>query len=98
MFIKDSRPLLFVFRCVAVLVVFFGAQASFGMVWNLADVLMGLMAIVNIVAILLLGNVAVKTLDDYSRQKKEGENPVFQPEKLGIHHTECWGSPDRKEE
>lgn len=98
MFIKDNKTLLFLFRCAAVLVVFFGAQASFSTVWDLADVLMGLMAIVNIAAILLLGNIAVKTLNDYTRQKKQGEDPVFHPEKLGIHHTECWGDPGQKME
>lgn len=98
MFIKDNKALLFLFRCAAVLVVFFGAQASFSTVWDLADVLMGLMAIVNIAAILLLGNIAVKTLNDYTRQKKQGEDPVFHPEKLGIRRTECWGDPGQKME
>ena len=51
---------------------------------------MGLMAIVNIVAILLLGNIAIKTLNDYEEQEKEGINPVFDAKKLGIENTECW--------
>lgn len=89
-FIKDNKTLLFVFRVAAVVVIFIGAQANFDTVWNLADVLMGLMAIVNITAILILGNVAVKVLNDYTTQKKEGKNPIFYPEKLGIKNTKCW--------
>lgn len=89
-FIKDSKPLLFVFRIAAVVIIFFGAQSSFDSVWNLADVLMGLMAIVNIISILLLGNVALKALKDYSAQKKEGKNPTFHPESLDIKNTKCW--------
>lgn len=89
-FIKDNKVLLFVFRIIVVIIIFFGAQSDFDTVWNLADVLMGLMAIVNIIAILLLGNVAMKVLKDYSQQKKEGKNPVFHPGHLQIRNTKCW--------
>ncbi|POP32215.1 amino acid carrier protein, partial [Lactonifactor longoviformis] len=71
-FIKDSKGLLFVFRIIVVGVVFVGAQANFDTVWNLADVLMGLMAIVNIVSIILLSKISMKVMNDYTRQKKEG--------------------------
>ena len=75
---------------ICVVVVFVGSTAEFETVWNLADVLMGFMAIVNIISILLLGNIALKALSDYRAQKKAGENPVFHPEKLGIKNTDCW--------
>ncbi|MDC7288892.1 alanine:cation symporter family protein [Blautia schinkii] len=89
-FIKDDKRLLFVFRLVCVAVVFVGAQANFDTVWNLADVLMGFMAIVNIIAILLLGGTAVKILKDYSAQRAKGNDPVFRPDELGIKNTTCW--------
>ncbi|MCB5714887.1 alanine:cation symporter family protein [Lactonifactor longoviformis] len=89
-FIKDSKGLLFVFRIIVVGVVFVGAQANFDTVWNLADVLMGLMAIVNIVSILLLSKISMKVMNDYTRQKKEGKDPQFHPDKLGIKNTQCW--------
>ena len=90
LFIKDNKLLLFIFRCTCIIAIFLGAQADFSLVWNIADVTMGLMAIVNIVAILLLGNIAIKTLNDYEEQEKEGINPVFDAKKLGIENTECW--------
>ena len=89
-FIKDSKGLLFVFRIIVVGVVFVGAQANFDTVWNLADVLMGLMAIVNIVSILLLSRISMKVMNDYTRQKKEGKDPQFHPDKLVIKNTQCW--------
>ncbi|SHF56327.1 alanine/glycine:cation symporter family protein [Lactonifactor longoviformis] len=89
-FIKDSKGLLFVFRIIVVGVVFVGAQANFDTVWNLADVLMGLMAIVNIVSIILLSKISMKVMNDYTRQKKEGKDPQFHPDKLGIKNTQCW--------
>ena len=62
-----------VFRLFAVVVVFIGAQLQFGLVWDLADVLMGIMAIINLPVIVILGNTALKCLDDYLVQKKEGK-------------------------
>ena len=48
------------------------------LVWTLADVFMGLMAISNLIAIVLLGNIAIKVLNDYRKQKKAGiVDPVF---------------------
>ena len=90
LFIKNNKFLLFVFRCTCLLAVLFGAQADFSLVWNLADITMGCMAIVNIIAILLLGNIALKVLKDYETQKKAGKNPVFKAKNVGIHNTECW--------
>lgn len=90
LFIKNNKKLLFVFRITCLLAVFLGAQADFSMMWNIADITMGFMASVNIIAILLLGNIAVKVLKDYEKQRKEGKNPVFKAEEAGIANTECW--------
>lgn len=90
LFIKNNRTLLNVFRLTCLAAIFFGAQADFGTVWNLADVLMGLMAIVNIFAIFLLGKIAFKVLDDYMKQKKQGLDPVFKAKNVGIDNTDMW--------
>lgn len=95
-FIIQNKWALLLFRIVAVMVVFFGAQASFGVIWDLADVLMGVMAIINIVAIILLGKYAFICLKDYSEQKKAGRDPLFDPEKLHIPFTDAWGEIDDK--
>lgn len=89
-FILDTKRSLCIFRILAIVVIFFGAQASFSTIWDLADVLMGFMAIVNIIAILLLGKIAFTCLKDYSAQKKQGKDPVFDPERLGIANADCW--------
>ena len=47
-------------------------------------------AIVNIISILLMGNIALKVLKDYETQKKAGKNPVFKAENVGIKNTDCW--------
>ena len=90
LFIKNNKKLLFIFRITCLLAVFLGAQADFSMMWNIADITMGCMATVNILAILVLGNTAIKVLKDYEKQKKEGKDPIFKAKDVGIDNTECW--------
>lgn len=87
LFIKNSKIVLFVFRLTCLAAVFLGAQADFSLVWNLADVTMGFMAIVNIIAIFLLGEIAFKVLDNYEKQRKEGKEPVFYEDEVGLTGT-----------
>lgn len=89
-FISDNKTAMIVFKLAAVAMVFVGAQVDLSTAWNLADVLMGLMATVNIVAMLLLGGTAVKALDDYCKQKKAGKDPQFKAADIGLDNTDCW--------
>ncbi|HDY7718860.1 TPA: sodium:alanine symporter family protein [Vibrio vulnificus] len=66
-----------VFRLVVLGLVGFGAIAPLPVVWALADVSMGLMAIVNLVAILLLSGIVIKLAKDYNRQLQAGKLPTF---------------------
>ena len=77
-FITNKKIYLSIYRIFVGLMVFFGSLVSMDIVWNLADVFMGLMAIINLIAIVLLSKIAFKALDDYMRQKKSGiKDPVF---------------------
>ncbi len=87
LFIKDNKVLLFLFRLSCLVAVFLGAQADFSVVWNIADITMGLMAIVNIIAIFMLGKVAIKVLKHYETKKAQGENPVFYEDEVGLSGT-----------
>lgn len=89
-FIRDDRKLLFVFRVSCLAAVFFGAQADFALIWNIADITMGFMAVLNIGVIIILGKTAFAVLRDYEEQKKQGKNPVFEPKKLNIDNADCW--------
>ena len=79
-----SKTGILVFRILATFLVFLGAVASASTVWNLADMTQGLMVIVNVPVILILMKPAMKCLDDYCKQKKEGKNPVFVAKNAGI--------------
>ena len=89
-FIINNKLVLFVFRIITIIVIFFGAQANFNTIWDLADVLMGFMAILNIIVILFLGKIAIKCLNDYCNQKKSNKDPIFNPKKLNIKGATYW--------
>ena len=77
-FLSKNKYTLVVYRILVIAMVFIGSIASMDLVWTLADVFMGLMAISNLIAIVLLGNIAIKVLNDYRKQKKAGiVDPVF---------------------
>jgi AGCS family alanine or glycine:cation symporter len=94
-----GKNALTVFRLIAAFVVFLGAQMDFGLAWDIADVLMGVMALINLPVIVILGNTAMKALDDYLKQKKEGKNPVFKASSIGLkEHTDYWNDDDCDED
>ncbi|MED3573124.1 alanine/glycine:cation symporter family protein [Cytobacillus praedii] len=90
-FIKNSPAALFIYRLAVVGMVIFGAVVDLAIVWNLADLFMGIMALINLVAIVMLGKVAFAALKDYKAQRKEGKDPVFYADSIpGIDGIECW--------
>lgn len=74
---KHTKTHLNLFRALAVVIIFFGTWLQAGVAWDTADVLMGLMAILNISAIFFLRHYAIDALKDYGAQRKAGKNPVF---------------------
>ena len=91
LFIKNNKTALNIFRITCVIAVFVGAQAKAGFVWNVSDIFMSLMAIMNILVILKIGNIAIKALNDYLKQKKSGvEEPEFKASDIGLDNTDVW--------
>ncbi len=89
-FISKSPVVMNVFRVLAAVMVFLGAQNNMSVAWSLADITMGLEAIVNIIAILLLSGIALRALEDYEKQKKDGKDPVFHESNIGLSNTDVW--------
>lgn len=85
------RPLtVLLLRLGIIAMVIFGACRNAQQAWALGDIGVGLMAWLNIVAILILHKPAMLALRDYERQKKLGLDPVFDPDALGIRNTTLW--------
>ena len=75
-----GRSASWIFRGCVLVMVYFGSVASLNIVWNLADLFMALMAMLNLAAIALLGRYAFAAMKDYFKQRSEGvENPEFDP-------------------
>lgn len=90
-FIKKSKKLMLVYRLIVLAFVMFGALAKVALVWNLADLFMAIMALINLIAIFLLNKTAFRLLKDYRQQRKQGKDPVFYADKMpDLQNIECW--------
>jgi len=86
-----GRPwLTFLLKIALVGSTFYGTIRTADAAWALGDLGVGLMAWLNIVAILLMRNTAFKCLRDYEAQKAQGKDPVFDPVALGIQNADYW--------
>ncbi|WP_227429954.1 alanine/glycine:cation symporter family protein [Psychrobacter sp. I-STPA6b] len=82
---KNAKWAVMLLRVALLAMVFVGSMASLPAVWNFADLSMGLMAIINLIAILWLSPVALRILRDYENQVKAGKSPeqiTFDPDKF----------------
>lgn len=92
-FITSSRWALFLFRIISGAVVLSGAFLSLETAFDIVDICMGVMTIVNLVAIFSLFPKVRLLLDDYLRQKREGKDPHFSKSVLPSTQQadiECW--------
>ncbi|MBU5225923.1 alanine:cation symporter family protein [Clostridium senegalense] len=91
-FIKTNKFILTIYRICVVGMVMFGSLVKVEFVWNIADFFMGLMAIINLIAISLLGKHAFSALKDYTAQKKAGiKNPIFKSSSIpGLKNADEW--------
>lgn len=84
---------MLLYRLMVGFMVMFGAMTSLDVVWSLADITMGFMALCNLIAIIFLGKYAFRLLDDYLSQKRAGiKEPEFKKELLPeiADELECW--------
>ncbi|MFD3448747.1 alanine/glycine:cation symporter family protein [Microbacteriaceae bacterium 4G12] len=98
-FIHANKIWLNLYRLAVVGMILFGSVSTIQIVWNMADLFMGLMTLTNLVAIALLGKFAYAALDDYVRQKKQGKDPQFHVDNIpGLENVECWGESRNQQE
>ncbi|BBI60022.1 hypothetical protein HSBAA_13280 [Vreelandella sulfidaeris] len=68
------------FKVIILAMVLLGSVAELSVVWDFADLAMGLMATTNLFSILFMAPIAVAVLKDYERQRRAGiEEPLFDP-------------------
>ena len=74
---KPSKDVLSIYYVIAAVLIFAGAGLDADFLWNVADITMGLMALINIPVIIILGKWAIRALDDYDKKRKNGEELQF---------------------
>ena len=91
-FITRKMSYINLFRIITGVTVMAGALVSLQEAWSIVDVAMGVMTIVNLVAIIQLSPKAFFLLRNYIAQKKEGHNPEFHRSMMPEieKDIECW--------
>jgi len=88
---EPGKVFMRVYHIIAALVIFIGAGLSADLLWDIADITMGGMAIINMPVILYLSKYAIRTLNDYDKQRKEGKTPVFNVKNIDLpHEVDYW--------
>ncbi|MBS4730046.1 alanine:cation symporter family protein [Mycobacterium sp. SM1] len=86
-----------VLKVVTLVAIAVGAMGKLGLVWSLADAGMALVAVVNLIAICLLGKWAFAAVRDFHRQSVAGREPVFNIAELpGVLDGDVWQFPGRR--
>jgi len=86
-FLGAGQRAINIFRVLVLGAIALGAVAKLSTVWDFADISMGLMAIVNLIAIVLLGKWAFALLQNYHLQAEAGEDPEFIAEEATLPGT-----------
>ena len=93
---KNHRPwLVVVLKLLVLTSVMYGGLQSADVAWALGDLGVGIMAWLNIIAIIILQKPALLALQDYDAQRRLGKEPQFKPDSLGISGADFW--VDRKD-
>lgn len=88
---EPSKKAQLVFHIIESAIVLLGSVLSASLLWNISDIFMGGMALINIPVILILGKYAFRALKDYEKQKKEGKDPVFHVKDIDLpHDVDYW--------
>lgn len=87
---KGNRWAVWILRILILTATFYGSVKTAEAAWTLGDIGVGVMAWLNVIAILLLRKPALKAFKDYQQQRKAGKDPIFNAKALGIKNTDEW--------
>ena len=80
-----------IYYIIASLVILLGSVLNADLLWNVADVTMGCMTLINMPVIIVLGKYAIRALDNFCMQRKTGKDPVFKAKDIGLpHKVDYW--------
>ena len=86
-----SKKIQNIYHIIAAIVIFIGAGLSADLLWNIADVTMGAMTIINMPVIFILSKYAFRALKDYEKKLKAGEKITFKAKDIDLpHDVDYW--------
>ena len=81
---KPSQTAKIVYYIIASVIIVIGAVLQADLLWNIADITMGVMTLINIPVIVILSRYAFRALKDYESQRKQGVEPVFKAKNIDL--------------
>lgn len=86
-----GKTFMRIYHIIASFIIFIGSGLSAELLWDIADLTMGGMTLINMPVIIILGKYAIRALDDYEEQRKQGIEPIFKAKNINLpHDTEFW--------
>ncbi len=80
-----------IYYIIASLLILLGSGLSADLLWNIADITMGGMTLINLPVSLILSKYAFRALNDYKKQRKDGKEPVFHVKDISLpHKVDYW--------
>lgn len=88
---EPSKAFMTAYRIVAAVVIFVGSGLSADLLWNIADITMGFMTLINMPVIIILSKYAIRALEDYDKKRKSGKEISFKTSDINLpHKTDYW--------
>lgn len=88
---EPGRKLKLASHIIASIIIFAGSILSADLLWNIADITMGGMTLVNMPVIIYLSKYVFRSLKDYDQKRKKGIEPTFHARDIGLpHKTDYW--------
>jgi len=94
---RVGAVLMFLLKVGLLTSVFVGAVKTARVAWDLGDLGVGIMAWLNIIAILILQKPALRAFRDYERQRRQADDTTFDPHPLGIKGARFWEEQEKPE-
>ena len=89
-FITEKPWALLAFRLASGATVMAGGLMTLQQSWSIVDLAMGLITIVNLIAVILLSRYVFRLLRDYREQRRAGQNPTFHRSMFPEADLEAW--------
>lgn len=88
---QPGKVFMRIYYVIASGIILLGSGLNADLLWGIADLTMGGMTLINMPVILFLSKYAIRCLNDYTAQRKQGKEPQFHAKNIGLpHQVDYW--------